>query len=289
MTPYQYMTLPDGRKLSYLEFGNKDGHPVFYFHGAPSSCLEPLVIGEDLFGKYGIRIISPNRPGIGPSDFQPNRTFSDWPADVIALANHLGVEKFSVFGNSGGGGYVVACASSIPERLLSAAVISGGWQMNMPETKKHLKFPYSMFWFVASNLPFLLPLLLGTMKSNPKESREKAFAQAKKMMASADYEVLIQGNRAEMLSKAMDEALTDKKGVAWDLKMYAKKMDISLEQISFPIIFFHGEQDKNLPIQVAQKMVAKMPNAKLVTFKEEAHLSCLCNHFTDAAAVLIKR
>ena len=34
--------LPDGRLLGYAEFGKPDGHPVLYFHGAPSSRLEPM-------------------------------------------------------------------------------------------------------------------------------------------------------------------------------------------------------------------------------------------------------
>jgi pimeloyl-ACP methyl ester carboxylesterase len=286
---YQVYHLPDGRKLSYLEFGKKNGHPVFYFHGAPSSALEPLLIGNEVFEQYGLRVIAANRPGIGASEFQRNRTFSDWPADLIALADHLNLEKFSVFGNSGGNGYVLACAAAIPERLLSAAVTSGGWQMNSPETKKHLKFPFSMFWFIASNLPFLLPLLLRTMKSNPKESKEKALAQAKKMMAAADFDSLVEGNRIDILSEATDEALTNKKGAAWDLRLYTKKMDINLEKIKFPISYFHGEDDKNLPVQVAESMVAQLPNAELTTYKSEAHLSTLCNHFSDAAKVLTSR
>ena len=52
MQDYQFITLTDGRKLSSTEFGNKDGHPVFYFHGAPSSCLEALLIGDAIFRKY---------------------------------------------------------------------------------------------------------------------------------------------------------------------------------------------------------------------------------------------
>ena len=36
--------LPDKRKLGYALYGPDDGEPVFYFHGTPSSRLEPLII-----------------------------------------------------------------------------------------------------------------------------------------------------------------------------------------------------------------------------------------------------
>jgi pimeloyl-ACP methyl ester carboxylesterase len=38
------LTLPDGRKVAYAEFGQPDGYPVLYFHGSPSSRLEPLLL-----------------------------------------------------------------------------------------------------------------------------------------------------------------------------------------------------------------------------------------------------
>ncbi len=287
MTNFQFITLSDGRRLSYLEFGKAKGHPVFYFHGAPSSCLEPLLIGSEEFIEYGLHIIAPNRPGIGQSDFQNNRNFNDWPQDVISLADHLKLDKFSVFGNSGGGCYVTACAAMIPERLLSAVVVSGGWQMNLPEAKKNLKFPISMFWTIAAKFPFLLPFLLSTMKSSPKESRKKIFAQAKKMMPAPDYNAFIQYDRAEVLARAMDEAILNKKGVIWDLRLYLKKFDFNLSEITFPITFFHGGMDKNMPIELVRKMVAQIPNAKLITYDNDAHLSTLCHHFNEAARTIL--
>lgn len=289
MTEFRFVTLSDGRRLCFLEFGKQNGHPAFYFHGAPSSCLEPLLIDNELFIEYGLRIIAPNRPGIGQSDFQNNRSLNDWPNDVLSLADHLKLDKFSVFGNSGSGGYVTACAAVIPERLLSAVVVSGGWQMNLPEAKKNLKFPFSMFWMVAAKLPFLLPFLLGTMKSSPKASKEKGLTQAKKMLPAPDYEALVQNDRAETLAKALDEALINKKGVAWDLRLYLKRFDFNLSEITFPITFFHGAKDQNMPIQLVKKMVAQIPHASLITYENETHLSTLCNHFNEAAEILINK
>ena len=119
------LTLPDGRKLAYAEFGKPEGYPVLYFHAAPSARLEPLMIGDQIFRQYGLRVISPDRPGMGESEFQPKREFSDWAKDVIFLADYLGLEKFSVVGVSGGSGYAAVCAARIPERLSKLVIASG--------------------------------------------------------------------------------------------------------------------------------------------------------------------
>ena len=113
----QSFLLPDGRTLMYAEYGVPNGKPVLYFHGLAGSRLEAAVLdGTDLV-KAGIRMIACDRPGMGGSDFQPGRCFSHWPADIVPLADRLGLVKFAVLGVSGGGGYVSACARLIPDRL----------------------------------------------------------------------------------------------------------------------------------------------------------------------------
>lgn len=279
MTHMKYITLAGGRRLSYMEFGKGDGMPVFYFHGAPSSCLEPLLVGEEAFCRHGLRIIAPNRPGIGHSDFQVSRKFMDWPSDVISLADHLKLENFSLLGNSGGGPYVTACATRIPERLLSAVVVSGGWQMNLPQTRRYLQFPFNLFWIVTEKFPFLLPILLNAMRSPATEPREKRPKRPQRMMPLPDYQAIMDSNRLEVLEQAVNESLRSMRGVTWDLRLFVAAFGFSFSDITFPITFFHGEQDKNLPVELVRVHVGQIPNAKLITFKGEAHLSVLCNQF----------
>lgn len=132
------LILPNRQKMTYAEFGDPNGQPVMYFHGSPSCRLEPLLIGDDLLAQLGLRVIAPDRPGIGGSDFQTGRELVDWPANVNSLADSLGLERFSVMGNSGGGPYVAVCAAKIPNRLKSAVIVSGGWRMDWLEAKNNL-------------------------------------------------------------------------------------------------------------------------------------------------------
>ena len=67
--------------------------------------------------RLGVRLILPDRPGIGLSDFKPGRAILDWPADVLALADALNLPRFALMGLSGGGPYAAACAYKIPQRL----------------------------------------------------------------------------------------------------------------------------------------------------------------------------
>ena len=93
----QQLRLPDGRRLGYNEYGPPDGAPLFYFHGAPTARLEFELYGSEiLLQSLQVRVIAADRPGMGLSDFQPGRRLLDWPTDVLALADHLKIERFPI-------------------------------------------------------------------------------------------------------------------------------------------------------------------------------------------------
>jgi pimeloyl-ACP methyl ester carboxylesterase len=116
------ITLADGRRLAYAEWGDPNGTPIFFFHGTPGSRL--FCPDERATAAAAVRLITPDRPGIGGSDILKARRFADWPADVVALADSLGVDRFAVVGWSAGGIYAAACAALIPSRLTAAGVVS---------------------------------------------------------------------------------------------------------------------------------------------------------------------
>jgi pimeloyl-ACP methyl ester carboxylesterase len=91
------MRLRTGRRLGFAEYGDPGGIPFFYFHGWPSSRLEGRA-AAGIAARLGVRLIAPERPGCGLSEFQPHRTLRSWPADVSELADHLGLDNFGVLG-----------------------------------------------------------------------------------------------------------------------------------------------------------------------------------------------
>jgi len=284
----QHLLLSDGRALAYAEFGPPDGQPVLYFHGAPSSRFEPACFSAELLNRYRLRIIAPDRPGMGGSDFQPERRFGQWPADVVALADALGLDRFAVMGNSGGGPYVAVCAARIPERLTRAVIVSGGWRMDWPESIKNLPFVNRLFINLARYAPPLLRLMLSAMGNVALGEREKELAQMKKRMPPADYEALAQPGQLEAFGHAIRESLRQgTKGPAWDLRQYVREFDFDVSEIRMPLTWFHGELDRNAPIALVRRVIKELPTVRLVTFPHEAHLSTLINHQEEIAKALV--
>jgi pimeloyl-ACP methyl ester carboxylesterase len=235
----------------------------------------------------GLRVIAPDRPGMGQSDFQPNRGLSDWPKDVTALADALGLKQFAVMGNSGGGPYVAVCAARIPERVRAAVIVSGGWRMDWPEAKDNLPFVNRLVMVFADKAPFMLRLILKSMAAMSQGEREKELAQLKKRVPPADYAAFEQPGRVEAFGQGIRECMRQgTKGPAWDMKLYVREFDFRLDEIRMPLKLFHGEQDTNAPLAMVRRAMSELLSAQLVTYANEAHLSTLCNHIDEIAEAL---
>src|SRR5687767_15639086 len=86
------ITLADRRKVEVAEFGAPNGRPVIYCHGFPASRLDAQ-LADEAAREAGVRLIAPDRPGYGLSDFQPGRRIGDWPRDVAEIADALGLQR----------------------------------------------------------------------------------------------------------------------------------------------------------------------------------------------------
>lgn len=118
------MRLRNGRSVCYAQYGASDGDVVVNAHGG-LACRLDVAAADTAARVAGVRLISPDRPGIGGSDPQPGRTLLDWTADVADLMDQLGVGRFAAMGWSMGGQYAAALAWALPDRMRRVAIVAG--------------------------------------------------------------------------------------------------------------------------------------------------------------------
>src|SRR5438132_724470 len=131
-----------GRTCDHVPFFGQLGVLLSFFRRArvlnPHSFaarLVPIRIGEfvsvalidhgDLASALGVRIISPDRPGISGSAFQANRKLIDWPPIAREIADELAIDQFHILAISGGAPYAYVTAWEMPQRVRAIAIVSG--------------------------------------------------------------------------------------------------------------------------------------------------------------------
>jgi pimeloyl-ACP methyl ester carboxylesterase len=112
-----YITLKDGRSLGYAEYGFSNGFPILFFHGLPGSRFEAEKLHAAAL-KLQVRLIGLDRPGMGLSSHQKNRTILDWPNDISEFTTSLNLKKFSIVGHSGGAPYVLKTPQKIKKHSI---------------------------------------------------------------------------------------------------------------------------------------------------------------------------
>lgn len=271
----QVLTLPDGRRLGFAEYGDPDGVPVMSFHGGLSSRLDAAP-ADVACGELGIRLVAPDRPGIGLSDFQTGRTLLDWPADVVALADALfGVERFGGVGWSAGGPYVAACGYAVPERLTAGAMVASAVPLEI-SSRSGLSLADRTLLFMSERMPWAASQALRLSIGLPSPTRlERSIARS---LVAVDMEAIRRaGPPAESVAFMKESLRGGTRGVIADYRVFGEPWGFALEDVAIPIHVWQGSEDTQCPPEDPLLLAEHLPDAELTIVAGEGHISLLRN------------
>lgn len=268
-----FITLSTGRRLAYAEYGDPRGTPAFYFHGWPSSGIQGSLMDE-AGKKLGLRIISPDRPGLGQSDFHPGRRLLDWPPVLAEMAVHLGFDKFHVFGVSGGGPYVLAVAHAVPERLLSATIVCSAPPLRLFGTRD-LFWPYRLVLVLRRYLNFMMgPVFAGGARISRQHPGDVPMRWLIGMLNPEDQRVMRDERNQQVVAEGFRQSVSQSvKHVQADADLYLDDWGFDIQDIRHPIHMWHGREDKNIPFSYAEKLAALLPNVTTHWTDNDGHYS----------------
>jgi pimeloyl-ACP methyl ester carboxylesterase len=280
--------LPDGRNLGYAEYGDPAGKPIFYFHGWPSSRLEGVnfhAVGL----KLGAQIISPDRPGLGLSDFKKGFAIRHWPEDVLILADILSLDRFAVVGVSSGAPYAFACARFIADRLSAAGSVSGVGPLDLPNPGQYLFKPELQLVRLAQKAPWLARPLLRREASKLKRDPAKAMAELDKN--SPEVDKIVFRNHPELsaaLAQGVGECVRQgTRGAIASIALEGRPWGFRLEEITMKFYLWQGELDNLVFPATARYLAERLPNGVLHLCPGEAHLSTVINRAEEIVGTLI--
>lgn len=264
----------DGRSLEALLLGAKDGAPVFFHHGTPgcAGMFERLV---EVGAERNLCHITYSRPGYGDSTRLPGRSVASCAADVTAIADALGYERFHSVGTSGGGPHSIACAALLPDRVISAAAIAtpapldaaglewdaGMGRENVAEVTAALAGDDALESYLEDEA--------GKMRG---ASADQILAVLGELVSEADRRA-VSGAYAEYVQAQFHRCLAS--GVwGWfdDDRALFGDWGFDLHGIGVPLTIWHGAQDRFVPMAHGQ-WLAEQTGAKAELRADVGHLS----------------
>lgn len=285
----QHFQLSDGRKLAFDEYGIPDGFPIFYFHGSPSARIEfRLFGGEEFLQSLGMRLIALDRPGMGYSDYQPDRRLLDFPQDILALANGLNIEHFHILAYSLGGPYGLGCAFSITERLQKVGIVSGAALFTEPYLVQNLNPGTRNYLNLPREKPWASKLFLWMMGVMARYTPKLFLHNAKSLLPLPDQEIVSNPDFQKLfLDMVLESMRHGTRGVFLDSLLAVTDWGFNLQDIQFPVLLWHGEMDRSIPIEMAHHAASSIPKCDARFFPNEGHLSLFKKHFEQIIRSLI--
>ncbi|MGK5169075.1 alpha/beta fold hydrolase [Geodermatophilus sp. CPCC 205761] len=273
-------TLPDGSEMAHAEVGAPGGSAVLYFHGTPSSRLEATIGLDDVADRLGLRILAPDRPGIGESQLRAYQV-RDYPGIVSAFLDVLAIEEVSVVGVSGGGRYACACAAALGPRVRRLALVASTASPDLPGVRRTWGRQDRLLYGLAVRAPWLFRALMAKLSRDLRRDPTAALKLFPPLSAP-DQDVLADPGVSQALQGVLREALRHgTRGVTHDFALEARPWGVDLRQIRVPVDVWFGEEDTIVAPAQGRLLAAATPGANVCSVPGEGHLSLRVRRMVD--------
>jgi len=240
------------------------------------NCRGGLLCGLDVASwgdaarELGIRIISPDRPGIAASDAAPGRTTADWAGDVAALLDHLAVEQSGILGWSMGGQYALACAALLGARVTRTVVIAGAVPLDDDAAFAELNAMDRRFTRLSQHHPHVASTTFRALGEIARHAPD-AWAHLTTRGAVPEEAGAVESLPDPGIAAAGARALEHGEGMVEEYRAWARPWGFAPEDIRGPVAIWQGDADDLVPAKWGDELAHRIPDARLVARAGEGH------------------
>jgi pimeloyl-ACP methyl ester carboxylesterase/DNA-binding CsgD family transcriptional regulator len=238
--PRHFMILADGRRIAYRTYGDVRGAPVLYVHETLGcSSLPPET--EEFSRELGLYLIAPERPGFGFSDVDADFTFDSVAADMIALLDHLHIERAQVLGFLSGSAFAIRMAERFPSRITHLMLVAGRPPAPMRGRFKHLMPLYTKM----ISQPWLMTSFFNILRNRASEETNARLIRS--VYGSVPHDMALLESRPDifqhMIAYTLESMTVTAAGISGELKCFARAERPELPPLGTPITAWHGTAD----------------------------------------------
>jgi pimeloyl-ACP methyl ester carboxylesterase len=254
-----FVAVDGRRRVALAEHGDPAGRPVFLLHGTPASRLG-FELTDGPARVRQLRVICPDRPGIGCSDPDPTRTMRGYADEVLAVADALGLGRFAVLGYSGGASYALACAAAGDGRVTATALIAGAGPIDdRPDATTGMAPSDLQLTELSLHNPGAAARQLRVQRIASRIAPWLAIRTIAAEVSPPDRAALAQPIGRATVRSFVEALRQGPAGVVDDYRLYAQPWGIAWSAITGPVHIFQGDADRFVPMHHAEDILSRLP------------------------------
>lgn len=254
--PSQYVTLADGREVHLRDEGPRDAPVIMLLHGSNADLHTWQKWTNELRRDYRMIRFDQRGHGLTGAVKDDDYSLDAFVGDVDAVADALGLDHFTLAGNSMGGGIAAGYAMAHPDRLDALVLVDASGAPVEREGGGNLAFRLAATPVLGDIMSQLLPRSLVAKSLSQSVSNQQIVTDE----AIDRYWELARfpGNRA-----------ATRKRFSAPRKSFTAKQ---VEQLRVPTLVMWGEEDTLIPYAAAGWYMDHLPNATLAHYPDIGHI-----------------
>ena len=251
--PNKSIRTTNGITYVYRELGEKIGIPIVFFTHLSANLdnWDPRII-DGIAKQHWV--ITFDNTGVGLSSGQVPGTIKEMAEDAIDFIKALGFKQIDILSFSMGG-MIAQELLELEPTLIRKVILTGTGPRGGKGIENVTKISNQDLVRAIFTLKDVKTYLFFTRTLNGKRKAKEFLARIKERKHNRDKMISLKGYLTQL--KAINR--------------WGKSTPADLSKIKQPILVVNGEADRMVPTENSYELVQRLPNSKLVIYKDAGH------------------
>lgn len=256
----KFMILKDGSRIHYKDEGNKEGKVLVLVHGFADSLFTFDYMIPELENEF--RLVRMDFPAFGLTGKVPSNNYGPeaFVKVIHEVTNNLGIQKFSIIGNSLGGSAAWRYALNYPEQLEGLILIAAAGIKNEEDKERKLAPKAVNSPLTGWLFRYVMPkFMIGNILKNV--FVDESLITSKNVDRFHDF-LILEGSREAIISMSTSGG-------------YKNNSKVEIRNITTPTLIIHGANDNIIPVRTHEYFLSEIVNSKALIYDGVGHIPML--------------
>lgn len=259
----KFMTLANGLKVAYREYGPADGYPIVVCHNGYGCRVTIPHDYENICQRQNKRIIIPDRPGFGLTPFLQGHP-SNWNSMLSEFINKLGLQEYDILGTILGSVIALDFAVEADDKLKRVRLSSPVFVNTRTDTSylRGIFAPCTKLIRASKRLAHEIYSLW--LKSVTLNLSVHYRSMLEKGLGSAEAELALDGKTIELMIEGFSQGSSrGLDGISNEMVHCLSPRNLDLSKITVPVDLWWGTEDNRLTIEGVEHLASQLTDAKV--------------------------